>query len=254
MIRLILLSLSLLLSALPAWAERVVASLRQDTIAITASFDGSEVFVFGAVKREAPMPEGKPLDVVITLQGPSAPATVRRKERVAGIWVNTQAVEVDLAPAFYAVATTGPFEQVISQTEDLRHAVSIPRAIRSVGAPPDVQDAQAFTEALIRLRARSGAYRLEEGDVGIEEQTLFSTRFVLPANLVEGPYRARIFLTRDRDVVDLYETEIDVRKVGLERMLYTLAHERPLAYGLLALLLAVVAGWTASTVFRLLRT
>ncbi len=251
MIRAALLLLAVL--ALPARGEEVVASLSQDTIAITANFDGSEVFVFGAVKRAAPAPDGAPLDVVVALQGPLAPVTVRRKERVAGIWVNTQAVEVDLAPAFYAVATTRPFEEVLSQTEDLRHAVSIPRAIRSVGAPPDVQDSQAFTEALIRLRADSGVYRLEEGEVALEEQTLFSTRFELPANLVEGPYRARIFLTRDRDVVDLYEAQIEVRKVGLERMVWMLAHDAPFLYGSLSLLLAIVAGWAASAVFRLIR-
>lgn len=248
------LALVLAFMGAPAHGEEVVASLSQDTIAITASFDGSEIFVFGAVKRAAPLPPGAPLDVVITLLGPSAPVTVRRKARVAGIWVNTQAVEVDLAPAFYAVATTGPFARVLSQTEDLRHAVSIPRAIRSVGAPSDVQDAQSFSEALIRLRAASGAYRLEEGDVRLDEQTLFSTRFELPANLVEGTYRARIFLTRDRAVVDLYETQIAVRKVGLERMIWVLAHERPLAYGVLSLLLAVTAGWAASAAFRYLRS
>lgn len=247
-------ALLLVLLAFPARGEEVVASLSQDAISITANFDGSEVFVFGAVKRAAPIPAAAPLDVVITLQGPSEPVTVRRKERVAGIWVNTQSVEVDLAPAFYAVATTRPLPEVLSQTEDLRHAVSIPRAIRSVGAPSDVQDAPAFTEALIRLRAGDGTYRLEEGQVRLEEQTLFSTRFELPANLIEGTYRARIFLTRDREVVDLYEAEIAVQKVGLERLIWLLAHERPLAYGFLSLALAVFAGWAASAAFRYIRS
>lgn len=244
----------LLALALPARAEEVVASLSQDAISITANFDGSEIFVFGAVKRAAPIPADAPLDVVITLQGPSEPVTVRRKERVAGIWVNTQSVEVDLAPAFYAFATTRPLPEVLSQTEDLRHAVSIPRAIRSVGAPPDVQDAPAFTEALIRLRTEDGIYRREEGQVRLEEQTLFSTRFELPANITEGTYRARIFLTRDREVVDLYEAEIPVRKVGLERLIWVLAHDRPLAYGFLSLALAVFAGWAASAAFRYIRS
>lgn len=251
MIRLLALLLCL---ALPARGEEVVASLSQDTISITANFDGSEVFVFGAVKRETPIPDAAPLEVVITLLGPSEPVTVRRKQRVAGIWVNTQAVEIDLAPSFYAVATTRPLAEVVSQTEDLRHAISIPRAIRSVGAPSDVQDAQSFSEALIRLRAHDGTYRLEEGEVGLAEQTLFSTRFELPANLVEGPYRARIFLTRDREVVDLYEAVIEVRKVGLERLIWALAHDRPLAYGLLSLALAVAAGWAASAAFRYIRS
>ncbi|MDO9525986.1 MAG: TIGR02186 family protein, partial [Gemmobacter sp.] len=39
----------------------------------------------------------------------------------------------------------------------------------------------------------------------------------------------------------------------LERFLYWLAIEQPLAYGILSLVIAVVAGWGASAVFRLLR-
>ena len=115
--------------------EQVVAGLSQNRIGITANFDGSEILIFGAVKREKPAPSADgPLEVIITVAGPSLPVTVRRKAKRWGIWVNTDAVEVDLAPSFYAVATSAPFEQVLSNVEDLRYKVSIPRAIRSVGA------------------------------------------------------------------------------------------------------------------------
>ena len=40
---------------------------------------------------------------------------------------------------------------------------------------------------------------------------------------------------------------------GLERWLTNLAHDQPLIYGLLSLLIAVVAGWAASAGFRFLR-
>ena len=50
--------------------ESVVSMLSQNRISITANFDGSEVFVFGAVKREAPPPDAGPMDVIITLAGP----------------------------------------------------------------------------------------------------------------------------------------------------------------------------------------
>ncbi len=237
---------------LPAAAEAIVAELSQTRVSITANFDGSEILVFGAVKREAPLPDGE-LDVVITVLGPLEPIVVRRKSRVAGIWVNTASVEVDAAPTFYAIATTGPLAAVMSDTEDLRHKVSIARAIRSVGAPQDVTDSESFTEALIRIRQDSGLYQLEEGGVRLKDATLFDTAFALPANLTEGEYRTRIFLTRDGTVIDRYETTISVSKVGLERYLFALAHDRPALYGLLSLLIAIAAGWGASSAFRYLR-
>ena len=104
-----------------AAAETVVLGLSQNKVSITTNFDGSEILVFGAVKREKPIPEGSPLEVIVTVSGPSEPVNVRRKEKRFGIWVNTDAVEVDHAPSFYAVATSGPLHEVLSDVEDLRH-------------------------------------------------------------------------------------------------------------------------------------
>ena len=258
----ILLTLALMLAPLATVAqeagpeespeESIVAGLSQNEVSITANFDGSEILVFGAVHRSTPLPEGDPLEVIITIEGPDRPVTVRRMDRRYGIWMNTEAVEVDAAPTFYAVATTNPFRDVISNTEDLRHRISIPRAIRAVGT--DTEHQHDFTEAVIRIRTDDGLYQVLEGTVTLRDETLFDTSFRMPANLVEGDYIARIFLTRGRAVVSSYETDISVRKVGLERIIYTLAHERPLVYGLLSLAIAIAAGWLASAVFRYIRT
>ncbi len=248
----LLTTLLLLLAGHALAQESVVAGLSQDRIDITANFDGSDLIIYGAVKREAPVPQGA-LDVIITVEGPSEPERVRRKSRVFGIWINTDVVVIDQAPSFYAVATTGPFSQVVSDTDDLRNSISIPRAIRSVGAPQTVDKAQDFTDALIRLRSAKGFYRMSEGGVRLTDQTLFRTDVDLPANLVEGNYKTRIFLLRDKKVVNLYEKTIFVRKVGLERWLFRLAHQQPALYGLLALAIAAFAGWAASAGFKLLR-
>ena len=236
-----------------AMAEDVVLGLSQKNVRITTNFDGSEILIFGAVKRDAPAPDSAPLDIVVAIEGPSKPLMVRRKERKLGIWVNVDAVEVDEAPGFYSIATTAPFEDVLSNTEDLRYSVSIPRAIRSVGAPMNVQDAESFVDAVIRIRQSNGLYQLNENAVELTEQTLFRTHIALPANLTEGSYKTRIFLTRSGNVVSKFETVIEVRKVGLERFLYNLSRQQPLVYALLSLAIAITAGWLASAAFRLLQ-
>lgn len=246
----------LLLAVLTAFAqpataaEEIVADLSQRQVPITADFDGSELILFGAVKRETPISITEPLSVIITVAGPSKPVTVRRKEKVAGIWVNTDAVEIDLAPSFYAIATSRPLNQILSDTEDLRYKISIPRAIRSVGAPQTVADSYAFTDALMRIKAANGSYQARPNTVAFFDQTLFKTSVTLPANLTEGTYKVTLYLTRDRKVVTSYTTNLAVQKVGLERFLYRLAHDRPLVYGLLSIFIAIAAGWGASAIFR----
>tara|TARA_R110002049_G_scaffold23781_4_gene84526 strand:- start:29294 stop:30061 length:768 start_codon:yes stop_codon:yes gene_type:complete len=233
--------------------EEIVLGLSQAEVSITTNFDGSEILVYGAVKRETPIPDGAPLQVIVTVSGPSLPVLVRRKERRFGIWVNTDAVEVDRAPSFYAVVTSGPLSKVLKRIEDLRHKISIPRAIRSVGAPMNITNSSSFTEALIRIRTRDGLYHVIEDGVTIDEQTLFRAAVALPAALTEGAYDTRIFLTRGGTVVAQYETIIDVRKVGLERLLFNMSREQSFLYGVLSLIIAIAAGWGASAVFGLLR-
>lgn len=250
----LLLALAVIFPAAPLGAtETVVAGLSESRVSITARFQGSQILIYGAVKRETPIPREPPLEVIVTTEGPVTAVIVRKKARRFGLWMNTEAVRIDRAPSFYAVSTTDPLAEVLSDTEDLRHRISIPRAIRAIGAAGESADAPTFIESLIRIRTASGAYNVQEGAVTLTEDTLFRTDVGLPANLIEGDYKVRIFLTRGGRVIASLDRTIDVRKEGLERWLTNLAFDQPLVYGLLSLLLAVFAGWAASAGFRALR-
>ena len=76
---------------------------------------------------------------------------------------------------------------------------------------------------------------------------------MLPANLIEGEYRVRLFLTRGGRVIDAQDQVIEVQKQGLERFVNRLSKSQPLIYGLISLAMAVAAGWGASTLFRFFR-
>lgn len=233
--------------------EKVVAGLSSDSVSITASFDGSDILIFGAIKRETPIPRDSELGVVVTVEGPAKPMTVWRKERKLGIWVNSERVEIGAAPSFYAVATTAPLDQILLPEWDQRYRISIPLAMRSFAGAVEVDDVVPFTQAMIRLREDEHIYRQDTGSVTLTEDTLFRANVRLPANLIEGDYKTRIFLLRSGQVVDVYRAPIQVRKVGLERWLYRLAFDWPLLYGLMSLAVAVAAGWGASTLFRWMR-
>ena len=235
-------------------SERVIASLSQNAVGITTDFTGSRIFVFGAIERARLSDErDNELDIIIAITGPNERVVLRKKSRKFGIWMNDESVEVDAAPAFYAVASSGPLDAILTETADLRHKITIDKAIRLVGEADNVDDPAEFSEAIIRLRRNEGIYFEDIGGVDIISGTLFQTNVQLPANLVEGDYQAKVFLLREGRVVDDFVTEIAVRKVGLERWLYNLAHEHSLLYGIFSIFVALVAGWGASEIFRQLR-
>lgn len=252
MIRLLL--LLLVLAALPARAEEVVAGLSQTRISIDTNFSGSEIVIFGAVRRETAIDPNTELNIVVTVAGPSSPVAIRKKDRRFGIWVNTEAAEAAEAPTFYAVATSGAWANSVADWEDQQQRISVREAIGALELNSAVETARVdFTDALIRLRENQNLYQTNVGSINFRRETLFDTTIELPANLTEGSYVVRFFLTRDGRIIDAFESDIFVQKVGMERILYNLAHQQPLIYGCLSIAIAIAAGWLASAVFRYMR-
>lgn len=243
-----------LLAAAPAATQELVTGVSTENIALTANFTGSEVLVFGAIRRDAPIPPGQsPVDVVITLTGPERNVVVRRKARRFGVWLNAEQVVVRRAPTYYAIAGTRPVDQILSETERLRNRIGLDQTVRRVAAHPGVTDPAAFTEALVRLRLLDGLYVDKEDGVDLAQETLFHTRFLLPTNLVEGSYTTDFFLVRDSAVINSGAMTITVQKAGIERWLYNLSRQRPLVYGLMSVAIALACGWAAAWAFAYAR-
>ena len=247
-----LLILCLLLAA-PVRAEQIVSGLSESRVSINANFDGTAILIYGAAMREAPAPSWPLLQVIVTVEGPVVPIVVRQKQRVAGIWINQGAMTIEGAPSFYAVMSTGALGDILSPDEDRLHRVSIPMEIGTVRMKAGAGATSDYLAAFARIKQASGAYLLAPDSVLLLQQSLFRTEVMLPANLVEGEYRVRIFLTRGGRVVDLQESQIEVSKAGVERLLFRMAQDQPLLYGLIALLIAALAGWGASELFRRMR-
>ncbi|MEO1491156.1 MAG: TIGR02186 family protein [Pseudomonadota bacterium] len=241
--------LALFFAAAASAEERVVAVLSQHNVSLTTGFAGSEIYVSGAVRHVGGSVDVGDVDVIITITGPVAPVTVRKKERQFGIWVNNAGVQIDAAPSFYAVASTKTFRETVSWTDDLRYKIGLNHIIRLVDAPVDVER-EDYRAAVARIRRNEGLYKLLPNSIEVHDNTLFVTRITLPANLVEGDYTARIFLLRNKAVTDVFYDTIEVRRAGLGRLIYTSAQDHPALYGIFSIFVALAAGWLASAFFR----
>lgn len=248
-----------LLVALPASAAELVGALSQSRVSLTANFSGTEILIFGAIRRDPfevlsdVTTQLQPFDVVIVIEGPRQTVAVWRKERRAGIWVNVDSVTMASVPSFYAVATTNPLHQIITPETDAEYRISPHQAIHREQMTGEVPDTPVFAEALLRLRERANQYISLDRFVHLDRDILFRASVQLPANLTEGAYTTRMYLVRDGAVVDQFRTAIFVRKEGFERWLHQMAYDQPFLYGLMALAVALVAGWGASALFRFIR-
>ena len=218
----------------------LVSDISSHRIGITSSYTGTELLLFGAL--------GEAGDVVVVVSGPGETVTVRQKEQVAGIWINTRAITFNDVPGFYAVAANRPLTELADRRILRRNGIGID-FLRF--GETDVSDREGqFAEAIRRRRLENGLYReLPEGVTVIYDK-LFRASIPFPANVPVGNYNAQIFLMQDGQVVAAESKPIIIDKSGMERAVYLFAHRLPALYGIAAVIVACLAGWGAAQAFR----
>ncbi|HKQ44891.1 MAG TPA: TIGR02186 family protein [Rhizomicrobium sp.] len=235
----------LLAMALPARAEDLVSGISQDIIQITSNYTGTDIVVFGAIER----PQGaQGRDIVVVVRGPEETMTVRRRDRIAGIWVNRDAARFEGLPAYYYLASTGPIGRIAPREALTRYGIGL-QALRP-SAIGSHHDPEPFRQAAIRQHRRMGLYAESPGSIDFLSESLFRTRVPVPASVTRGQYNVEVYLFRDGEVVSAQSTPLFVDATGLERRLFNMAQNAPLTYGLTCVFMAMLLGWISSVLFR----
>ncbi len=239
--RLLVFLLLLLTLCLPARAQEVDADLSVHEIEVTVGFTGSNLLVFGAVKKKA--------DVVVVVEGPPVFAKLWAKKRKAGLWVNERPVTFDNVPGYYAIASSKPLKDIVQSETATQHGLTLNSLFAPYKAPQGSFTVENF-DGLKQSQIRRGLYQQNEGIVRISKGGLFRADFDLPAAVPIGAYTARIYLLRWGQVIATQEVPLSVNRTGIEATINGLAHERPFTYAFLALFLSLVWGGGGAYLFR----
>jgi uncharacterized protein (TIGR02186 family) len=230
------------LAAESARADPIVADLSTHIIAIGSGFTGDSVVLFGATDG--------PGDIIAVVRGPDREMTVWRKGKVAGIWVNAESVTFRNVPSFYSVAASRPVDELVSPASAALYRFGLGNLKLEPIAPLSADRGRRFTEALIDQQRRAGLFVPEASKIAFLGERLFRASLAFPANVPTGTYLVQIFLVRERDVVGGQTTPLVVSKIGLDAAVSDFATREAAAYGAIAVVTAVVAGWLASLPFR----
>jgi uncharacterized protein (TIGR02186 family) len=243
-----------LLAALPARAERLIASVSNHRVTVTPNYSGEELVLFGSVEKDASTPVNRNnYDLVVTVAGPRADMVTRRKERKFGIWINTDSRQFLKVPTYLALFSNRPFEAIASPEVQRRQQLGLNNVLLTQRVGPDYADVvpnDAFRSAFVRLRREHGLYREATSAVTFLTPTLFRTGIPLPAEVPIGTYDVEIKLFADGQLVARTETAFEIVKVGFEQFVATTARQNGFVYGLATAFMALMTGWMASIVFR----
>lgn len=234
------------------YSERIDIGISTNEIAIASDFSGADITVFGAIDgADELLLATFAYDVVVALEGPRQSTTVRRKERVAGIWINRHSIRFEPIPASYSMSSTRPLPDIANLMELASRDIGI-NNIRLVptGGIGDGSRLNDFRDALRRIKQTGGLYQRDPTGVQFISKALFRASVRLPANIPVGQHRVRAVLYKNGQFVMQKVIPLRVVKTGLEQFIYNLAHVHSLIYGLIAVLIATITGWLGSVIFR----
>ena len=241
------LAIVLLLAAVVAGAgaargEEVAADLSSHTIAIGSGFTGASVVLFGATHGSG--------DVIAIVRGPPHDVTVWRKAKLAGIWVNARSVTFLHVPSLYLVAASRPPGELLPKKTLARYRIGLANLRLETAAPAMPPEAGPFAAALIADQERAGLFAKTTAKVTFLGRRLFRATLAFPADVPTGIYSVQILLVRDGAVVGENTTSLESYTIGINAALSDFATENAAAYGVVAVLAALVAGWLVSLPFR----
>src|SRR5437660_2672767 len=148
--------------AVPARAERLIASVSNHRVTVTPNYSGEELVLFGSVETDASTPANRSYDLVVTVSGPRADMVTRRKEHRFGIWINTDSRQFLQVPAYLAIFSNRPIDAIASSEVQRRQQLGMNNVVLTQRVGTDYADVvpnDPFRSAFVRLRSQHGLYR-----------------------------------------------------------------------------------------------
>ena len=273
--------LTVLIVAIPHTAGAQVpapSSALSSDLSVKVSPEAIQMGAFynGAKMRiEGTAPSGS--QVLVIIRGEEHDELFNKKGRVGPIWVNTDRIHVAFTPSLFlsfsgADVTTflDPAsieayqldEQAIKNrlasrshckcSTTVRHHTWPGTITRCAGIEPDLKYQELIRGYYLALKSREGRYQTHLGAVRMTSPGLsaaaadsqYSVDLDWPRSAPPGPYQVEVYACRNRMVAARTTTLLQVVEVGFPERMVTMSSGHPLAYGVLAILAAVLAGFT----------
>lgn len=242
--RILILLALLLLSALPALAAGGADfTVTPSEIAISTFYNGASLHLTGSV------PDG--CEVVVRFTGAAEEARMKEKGKVLGLlWMNMNTLHFSGVPRVFLMATSAPLDALGPAGAEL----GLDGLAAGVGIEPASADRALLLPELLKLKQGEGLYRVDDSSVRLgpaaDGRRAFEADLAIPSRLSPGSYGVEVFAVQDGAVAAQADQPVDARLTGMPAFMASLAFDHGVWYGVLASLIAILAGLGIGLVFQ----
>lgn len=222
----------------------VTLKLTPETIEMGAFYSGARL------RMEGTAPSGS--KVMVVFRGSSKDEVFNKKDRVGPIWVNVDKVHVSGPPSLFLRFSSEDVHTFLDRQAIDAYALdelSIRNRmrIRTEHGLRDPEALKAIGDHYIDLKKKDGSYRRIANRVRVDEigngEARYTLEFGWPKLAQPGSYQVEVYACRDGRIVGQSGITMQLNEVGFPAFMANAAREHPYGYGLLAVILAVIAGF-----------
>lgn len=231
-----------LLSASHA-GELAVSSIPEQ-IYITLKYAGEKITLFGETE------EGAHIIVKVT-SSEGEKLKLSKKGKRGIFWINVKSLEIVDVPSIYLVHTSGKMSDI---PKDIQRRIGADKDYSTVKSMartnPEDPETKIFIDGYVKLKEEQGLYAIREDSVKTIKGRLFKSEFFMPSHAPVGSYRVDAFAVKDNALIASGSAEIKLGKVGIESWITDLAMENGLFYGIMSVMIALLAGIGVGFIFK----
>ena len=217
--------------------------ISENNIKIETNFIGKEVIIFGILNNDQ--------ETILTIKGPEKNAVIQKKERILGFWFNTKQITYNQIPSIFFIASSNEIEDILPTSTIIKEELSFNYLLENKTSQRNfISDISLDTwkDNFVRIKKNKNLFK--EYNIEKIDNKLFQTRIFFPAKSIPGEYKVNVYQIKNNLILNNKEKIITLKKSGVGSQIYNFAHKNAAAYGLFAIIFAILSGFLAATLFR----
>jgi len=217
--------------------------ISENNIKIETNFIGKEVIIFGILNNDQ--------ETILTIKGPEKNAVIQKKERILGFWFNTKQITYNQIPSIFFIASSNEIEDILPTSTIIKEELSFNYLLENKTSQRNfISDISLDTwkDNFVRIKKNKNLFK--EYNIEKIDNKLFQTRIFFPAKSIPGEYKVNVYQIKNNLILNNKEKIITLKKSGVGSQIYNFAHKNAAAYGLFAVIFAILSGFLAATLFR----
>jgi uncharacterized protein (TIGR02186 family) len=232
-----------------AGAKELQVAVQPNQILMGATYNGQSIAVTGTMPADAM--------AIIRVTGHAERSKLKKKGRALGVlWMNLDAVEISNVPNVFLLYLPEGVQAAPQMDRPSRSMAGL--GMEAIRKQADIESKDGDKDALfgdfVKLKQKAGLYATVPDAIGYAEESKdvksFHCTVSMPSTLPQGTYQLEVFAIDKDNVVSYASQQIEAKEVGLPAFISSLAFQHGALYGVLAVLVAVMAGLLTGVMFK----